>query len=89
MIGAICATPPHLEGAQLSQVAVEALTCETIDTNTHIENDIIMRKISTTLEKHINEKFTISNNSSNVSVIDFWFDFKFQIGISIFLDKIC
>jgi hypothetical protein len=63
---AYCKTPPFLEGAQLSQLSVETLTCS----ETHLENDNdqIMSQVNT-MFSDFNDNFTMVNSSGNVS---FW-----------------
>lgn len=65
---AFCKTPPFLEGAQLSNLSVDALTCA----ETHLEsenNDQIMTQV-TTMFSDFNDNFTLVNSSSNVSLIE-------------------
>lgn len=61
---AFCKTPPFLEGAQLSQLSVDSLTC----TETHLEtdNDQIMSQVYT-MFSDFNDNFTMMNSSNNVS----------------------
>lgn len=62
---AFCKTPPFLEGAKLSQLSVDSLTCtETILEN---DNDQIMSQVHT-MFSDFNDNFTMINSSSSVSV---------------------
>lgn len=62
---AFCKTPPFLEGAQLSQLEIEKLTCAEVS---HFEQDTdeIMQQINGIYGDFL-ENFTIVNSSSNVS----------------------
>lgn len=61
---AFCKTPPFLEGAQLSQLSIDSLTC----TENHLEadNDQIMSQVNTMFGE-IRDNFTMVNSSVNVS----------------------
>lgn len=59
---AFCKTPPFLEGAQLSQLSLESLTCA----ETHLEeSDQIMSQVNSMFSDFI-DNFTMTNSSSNV-----------------------
>lgn len=61
---AFCKTPPFLEGAQISQLSIDSLTC----TENHLEadNDQIMSQVNTMFGE-IRDNFTMLNSSVNVS----------------------
>lgn len=61
---AFCKTPPFLEGAQLSQLSVDSLTCA--ETHLENENDQIMSQVNQ-MFSDFNDNFTMINSSSNVS----------------------
>lgn len=65
---AFCKTPPFLEGAQVSQLAVESLTCS--ETHLESDNDQIMSQVNT-MFSDFNENFTMINSSSSVSLEEF------------------
>lgn len=72
---AFCKTPPFLEGAQLSQLSLDSLTCA--ETHLDSDNDQIMSQVNA-MFSDINENFTMINSSNNVSFIIFidWFEFQ-------------
>lgn len=60
---AFCKTPPFLEGAQVSQLSIDSLTC----TESHLEeNDQIMTQITGMFNDFV-DNFTMVNSSHNVS----------------------
>lgn len=61
---AFCKTPPFLEGAQLSQLSVDSLTCS--ENHLESDNDQIMSQINT-MFSDFNDNFTMINSSSTVS----------------------
>ena len=63
---AFCKTPPFLEGAQLSQLEIEKLTCAEVN---HLESDTddrIMQQINSIYVDFL-DNFTLVNSSYNVS----------------------
>lgn len=74
---AFCKTPPFLEGAQLSQLSVDSLTCA--ETHLDSDNDQIMSQVNA-MFSDINENFTMINSSYNVGFITIdWFEFQLTI----------
>lgn len=61
---AFCKTPPVLEGAQLSQLPIDSLTCT--ENYSENDNDKIMNQVND-MFSDFNENFTMINASSNVS----------------------
>lgn len=62
---AYCKTPPVLEGAQLSQLSLDTLTCS--ETHLESDNDQIMSQINTMFSDFV-DNFTMVNSSSDVSL---------------------
>lgn len=62
---AFCKTPPYLEGAQLSQLKSDSLTCSETG-HLEMDNEKIMRQVNT-MFKDLSDNFTMTNSSSNVS----------------------
>lgn len=60
---AFCKTPPYLEGAQLSQLPLDSLTCESSLDN---ENDHTMMQVNQ-MFGDFSDNFTMLNSSNNVS----------------------
>lgn len=60
---AYCKTPPFLEGASLSQVEIEKLTCA--ETHMETEPDEIMQQINDIYGKFL-DSYSITNYSNNV-----------------------
>ncbi|GAB0090348.1 uncharacterized protein DMENIID0001_050750 [Sergentomyia squamirostris] len=52
LLGAVCATPPHLEGAPLLQVPVESLSCEASDGE--FDNTNVLDQLETISKQNIN-----------------------------------
>lgn len=46
LLGATCATPPHLEGAPLLQIPVESLNCDS-GSNNEFDNANVIRQLDT------------------------------------------
>lgn len=63
---AFCKTPPVLEGAQLSQLPIESLTCT--ENYSEAENDEIMNQINS-MFNDVSDNFTMINSSSTVSYL--------------------
>lgn len=60
---AYCKTPPFLEGASLSQVEIEKLTCTEVSHDT--DGDEILQQINN-MYSDILDNFTMMNSSSKV-----------------------
>lgn len=60
---AFCKTPPFLEGAQLSQLSIDALTCA--ETHLETDNDQIMSQVIA-MFSDFNDNFTMVNSSCTV-----------------------
>lgn len=45
LLGAICATPPHLEGAPLLQIPVESLLCDGGNSNNEFDNANVLQQL--------------------------------------------
>lgn len=60
---AYCKTPPFLEGASLSQIEIEKLTCTEPHMDT--ENDDIMHQINNMYNDFL-DNFTMTNSSNKV-----------------------
>lgn len=60
---AYCKTPPFLEGASLSQVEIEKLTCS--ETHMDTESDEVMQQINNMYNDFL-DNFTMTNYSNNV-----------------------
>lgn len=60
---AYCKTPPFLEGASLSQVEIEKLTCA--ESHMDMENDEIMQQINNMYNDFL-DNFTMTNSSNKV-----------------------
>lgn len=86
LLGAVCATPPHLEGAPLSQVSVKNLTCDN-DNSHEIDNENIMKQVNLMFGE-IYENFTITNYSNNVSSLFLNKETELFNGLFVFLDQI-
>ncbi|XP_070497318.1 uncharacterized protein Lrt [Chironomus tepperi] len=69
---AFCKTPPFLEGAQLSQLEIEKLTCAEVN---HLESDTddrIMQQINSIYSDFL-DNFTLVNSSYNIKFLDYNF----------------
>lgn len=44
-MGAVCATPPHLEGAPLLQIPVESLVCDGGNSNNEFDNANVLQQL--------------------------------------------
>jgi hypothetical protein len=64
---AFCKTPPFLEGAQLSQLEIEKLTCTEVS-HLDTDGDEIMIQINKMYNDFL-DNFTMTNSSSNVSIL--------------------
>lgn len=62
---AYCKTPPFLEGALLSQIEIEKLTCTEVN-HLETEGDEVMQQINAMYHDFL-ENFTITNTSNKVS----------------------
>lgn len=60
---AFCKTPPFLEGAQLSQLSVDSLTCA--ESHLDTDNDQIMSQVNS-MFSDFSDNFTMINSSNNV-----------------------
>lgn len=80
LLGAICATPPHLEGAPLLQIPVESLNCDGPgDLNDNaFDNENVMQQLNV-ISKQSNLSY-VKDYSDVVS-----FNFKLKIDITHFL----
>ncbi|CRL08738.1 CLUMA_CG021227, isoform A [Clunio marinus] len=67
---AFCKTPPFLEGAQLSQLSIDSLTCA--ETHLESENDQIMFQVNS-MFSDFNDNFTMINSSSSIMFVDYNF----------------
>ena len=65
---AFCKTPPFLEGASLSQIEIEKLTCTEVSHDT--DGDEILQQINN-MYSDILDNFTMMNSSSKVRVFYF------------------
>jgi hypothetical protein len=65
---AFCKTPPYLEGAQLSQLDVEKLTCTEVSHLDPEGDDEVMLQINKIFNEFL-DNFSLINSSSNVSHI--------------------
>jgi hypothetical protein len=61
---AFCKTPPFLEGAELSQLSIDSLTCA--ESHMETDNDEIMSQVIS-MYNEINDNFTMINASNHVS----------------------
>ncbi|KAG5678843.1 hypothetical protein PVAND_008476 [Polypedilum vanderplanki] len=68
---AFCKTPPYLEGAQLSQLEIEKLTCTEVN---HLDSDgdEVMQQISKIFNEFL-DNFSLINSSSNIKFLDYNF----------------
>lgn len=67
MLGAICATPPQLEGAPLLQIPVESLLCDGGNSDSEFDNANVLQQLDAISRDHNRTSYV--RDSSDVIVL--------------------
>lgn len=67
-MGAICATPPHLEGAPLLQIPAESLSCDGGNSNNEFDNANVLQQLDA-ISRGDNSNISNVRDSSDVIML--------------------